>query len=300
MKFSKLTKKLLLSALSLGLAVVTLTTTTYAWYTSSTTAKVNETQGEASNETSDSTLLISTDGTNFAKTADVTFGENATPSLVPVEWNGTKFVLLDGKDAAPTNYFQFTVHFRTTKTFDADEAETVNVYLTTLTITNAGASLKQFDNLLGANTSATTVPANATYAVDMVKALDLVIDNGTKQQAYELFGNTNTTYLSDLGMGSDTPNALEYYNQVMGESNAKELPVTQHVKSDSYSSGLFENYANKLQVTSLSEASLTDATKYADVQVTFTIFLNGWDQYCFDACKGQSFKLSLDFSTSNQ
>ena len=38
MKFSKLTKKLLLSALSLGLAVVTLTTTTYAWYTSSTEA----------------------------------------------------------------------------------------------------------------------------------------------------------------------------------------------------------------------------------------------------------------------
>ena len=94
MKFSKLTKKLLLSALSLGLAVVTLTTTTFAWYTSSTDASAAGGTGSTSGQTSDSSLMISGDkGVSWGPTATITSSEF---DLIPVQWNETakKFQVL--------------------------------------------------------------------------------------------------------------------------------------------------------------------------------------------------------------
>ena len=39
------------------------------------------------------------------------------------------------------------------------------------------------------------------------------------------------------------------------------------------------------------------ATKYEILAVTFYFYLNGEDVYCFDACKGQTFEISLEFTT---
>ena len=146
----KLTKKLLLSAITLGLALVTLTTTTFAWYTSSTTATVAG-GSSTSGTTSDSTLLISKDY-DSSNPETATWGKSVSfdslgTSLIPVQWDATKgkFTYLEGGDAANTDYYQFTIYFKTSKTFTTG-ATSIPVYLKSLTLTNGGA-LPQYDNL---------------------------------------------------------------------------------------------------------------------------------------------------------
>lgn len=89
----KLGKKLVLSSLSLGLAVVTLSTTTYAWYTSNTDVSANGMNGSIAGG-SDVGLLISKDGSNFSTAINFTaadieaFTHNGS-LLEPLEYRTT-------------------------------------------------------------------------------------------------------------------------------------------------------------------------------------------------------------------
>lgn len=267
MKFSKLTKKLLLSALSLGLAVVTLTTTTYAWYTTNTEASATG-EGSTSGSTDDYSLMISSDQTEWGQTATIT----ADSDLVPLQWDATekRFEKYGASEGANSGYYQFTLYF---KTSGANTAK--DVYLKNINIVNKEADatkLTKFDNLSNGVEGCPTT----TYAVDMVKALDLVIGTGENAVAYEL--SNKFTYLADQGTWNGTPNALTYYNDIM---------TTDLVGSETAS----------LQVLSYA-ASLGQIPVGGQLAVTFTVYLNGWDAYCFDACRGQSFSISLEFSTN--
>ena len=192
-KFSKLTKKLLLSAIALGLTVVTLTTTTFAWYTSSNKVNVLGGSGTASSTTSDSTLLIAKgDSTTFGKQVQL----DAATDLVPVEYNSVsgKFEEL-GSDNPSTGYYQFVLKFRTTKTWDAEAQEDVKVYLSALTLVNSGAAVGE-TNILGAGNGKDGCPTGATYAVDIVRSLDMLIENGAAKSFYHLDN------LATIGEGS--------------------------------------------------------------------------------------------------
>ena len=296
MKFTKLTKKLLLSALSLGLAVVTLTTTTFAWYTSSTEAGAVG-QGETSGTTQDSTLEITTayDGNinNSTWTKNVTVAPSGL--MTPVAWNGTSFVDVD--NTAATDYYQFKLWFKTTKTtYDTDIA----VYLKNMVITNTteGEKLPEYNNLLSnMQDRPNTVPAGSTYAIDAVRALDMVVDSNVGKVAYEL--SNLFTYATSKEKGyASTLDASAYYQLVMGSSpNAAASGSLTPLTHDS----------NELTVTSTGQyvqignlINKAETTSYDVLEVTFTIFLNGWDNYCFDACKGQSFSVSLDFTTAGK
>lgn len=280
-KMSKLTKKLLLSALALGLAVVTLTTTTFAWYTSSTTASATG-GSSTSGTTSDSTLLISKDytgGDTGTWGKSVTF-DNLSSSLVPVQWKGSNFVTLDDKATAATDYYQFTIYFKTTKTYDSS-VQNIPVYLKTFKLTNTTPTLPSYDNLLGANNGVSGAPTEASYSVDTVRALDLLIDNGTKK-AYDLTGTQTYQTGKEKGFTDiSLADALGYYNASMGAT--EERP---------------EEF-DKLELVDFAVTTIDAASgAYQVKSVTFTIFLNGWDKYCFDACKGQDFTLEMSFSTS--
>ena len=298
MKFTKLTKKLLLSALSLGLAVVTLTTTTFAWYTSSTDANAVGGEGTTSGTTKDSTLMISSD--YDTKGEDATWAKSATiankgENLVPLQWNSTKkaFQVLNPKDDATTEsgYYQFKLWFKTTKTDITEGA--INVYLNNLKIANkATSALTTYDNLLAAATGKGTLTEN-TYAVDVVRALDMVIKSGETSNAYEL--SKQFKYATDYETGiNDSSNALEYYNGVMGTSLSHTSNLTSVAVSQAEGSvGEITLNGQYVQVGSIA----VEGSAYSVLEVTFIVYLNGWDQYCFDACKGQTFNIELAFTT---
>ena len=288
MKFTKLTKKLLLSALSLGLAVVTLTTTTYAWFTSSTDANAGAGEGTISGETSSKTLLISTDGNSWGNYANIV---DSTVDLTPLYFDGTNYRILDTEEGADgtegsivnTGYYSFSIMFRTTKTeFD----ENIKIYLTNVTLENITKDATAETNILKENTSDTGIPNGATYLVDVVRSLALVHAN----VAYDLEPRaTIGKAFSESGfdtVGIDDADALVYYNQVMG---------TEYDRDNA--EGLTE-----LDLSDMVIGEITGTTDggYVDLTVDFVVYLNGWDQYCFDACKGQKFSVSLEFTTAGK
>ena len=300
----KLTKKLLLSAITLGLALVTLTTTTFAWYTTSTTATATG-SGSTSGETSDSTLLISKDYDSL-NPSTATWEKKVTlssvTSLKPVAWNkdSKTFVNMSGTEegVSNTDYYQFKLAFKTTKSTIGDP---IAVYLNSLKISNSVATdgaLPTYDNLLATQTGKGTLTAN-TYAVDVVRALDMVVQSGSNAVGYELSGQFNYATGKESGI-SESSNAMTYYDGVMGGNSS--VPTTSLLNAVSVSksgSTIGEITVTNEGVTNyVNIGSITaDSDGYLVLEVTFTIFLNGWDQYCFDACKGQSFSVELGFTT---
>ena len=291
MKFTKLTKKLLLSALSLGLAVVTLTTTTFAWYTTSTEASATG-SGSTSGSTDDSTLLISNDydtkgaAATWSKTTSFA---NAT-ALMPAQLVGGAFKNLKGE--AESGVYTFTLWFKTSRTTGSSD---IGVYLSKLNIVNDGG-ITPYDNLLNGVTGLTDtlVPTGANYTIDAVRALDMKIGN----TAYEL--SNQFEYEEDSVTSKETIDAEYYYNSVMGGTltdNSDELtPLYVGDGNVVTTAADGNNHVSIGEITYVAADGETPA-HYDVLEVTFTIFLNGWDQYCFDACKGQDFNIELEFTT---
>lgn len=278
MKFTKLTKKLLLSALSLGLAVVTLTTTTFAWYTSNTDVLATG-AGSTSGASNDASLLISaTENGPYGPSAPL---GDLTEALLPVQWNGTakefQTVNLDTKEGTKTTkgYITIKVWFKISQALTSN----TDIYLTGITIENTTDEIAPYDNL--ASQTGTGLPTGP-YSVDAVHALDLVYGN----TAYNL-SDKMASYVESEGFAAeDTPNAIEYYNKVMGLSAEKQLKAS----DETANFAKFDTYKDLASVATIT-AGETKAS------ATFYVYLNGWDAYCFDACRNQTFDITLNFST---
>lgn len=294
----KLGKKLVLSSLSLGLAVVTLTTTTFAWYTSNTS--VNATISGATGETSDTTLTIaSTASGPFGKTAAGTKNEHDGSTLQPLQVNssgalvglGTGTGFLESATAAGTkDYLQFTVYVKSSKT-----SGTTPVYLESISVKNTTSSLPEFPILAAYQVSSTDVWTSSqvgnSYKVDATRALSMHVASGdsavTLDSGYSIGEFRDTTNPTDtLGSSFD---ALAYYNAFMNPDTA----LTRG-----------SNVSKELQtITPSTSTSTSDALTVATLtgntatKLTFTIWLDGWDTACFDACQNQTFSITFSLTS---
>lgn len=294
----KLGRKLTLSALSLGLAVVTLSTTTFAWYTSNKTVSASGIMGATSGET-DSTLLISKTGEDGSFSGSVEFTESSEytvsgDNIMPLHHNGTTFLDKTGVDVASTasekkNYLQFSVFI---KTQNSSTVVNVPVYLSELTIENT----QETSELPGADiirtyTTNDWIADAKTYKVDAAQALNVAIAAAPKTGSGKATTVGKTMYsVNDivgkaknegLGEGAD---ALKYYNAVMGEALTK--PATGYMPVELTKTSSADKEVNVV--------TLESRNVY---EVVFTVWLDGWDQYCFDACKNQSFNISFSLTT---
>ena len=102
----------------------------------------------------------------------------------------------------------------------------------------------------------------------------------TETKSYELSGKIAGTK-SSTGFGDgETPNANAYYDAFMGTDSTDDAAA--------YNGGL----------TALERGTAIGTIAAGEVlTVTFRVYLNGWDAYCFDACRGQSFEIDIEFST---
>ena len=98
-------------------------------------------------------------------------------------------------------------------------------------------------------------------------------------QSYKL----DKTGLGSYGFNGATPNANAYYDAFMGDTSSTE-------------SYLQYNGALTALERSTSIGTIPTGTEGV-LEVVFYIYLNGWDLNCFDACKGQSFNVTIIFST---
>jgi len=283
--------KLALSGAALAAVAATLGTSTYAWYTTNPTVNANNIVG-ASADSGASSIFISKDtGNNKNWSQTVKFADNAfTTKLTPAQPGASTGAFVDLADGTTTDVIKVQLYFKTSKT-----ANDVNLYVKEIQITNTTTTLPSADNMLAGyvnETDATdtitvakygVTDAMATYSVDFVKALGMQIDaagTATDQTfalaAYETADKTGTNTV-------DNPHAHAYYNKVMPANKAlTDTAIT----------------AGKAKTTTLAKTPIAVLPGAGTaVEVDFYIFLNGWNEYCYDACQGQTFKLNMSFTS---
>ncbi|MDE6013968.1 MAG: hypothetical protein K2G50_03370, partial [Anaeroplasmataceae bacterium] len=209
-------------------------------------------------------------------------------------------------------YLQFSVYVKTTATADklTELGGELPVYFNQLDIKNTTDTLPSYNILsdykVGNTTNSGWDNASVVYSLDAVQALSLSLatgeaeaQNGSVVKSEKI--DANYYSLNDFfkdgelkassGLAS-TVDALDYYNAIMHGGDADttnyiERP-TGYAPADILKTATGDD--NALEVVTIEDASKA-------YEVIFTIWLDGWDAYCFDACRGQSFSINFGFTT---
>ncbi len=291
-----LIKKLALSAATMGVAAISVTTTTYAWFTANSKATASNVTATTTN--TDGNLLISLDKSTWRTSVDFST-YSATAHLTPVQRSTTGFRTLTGESDISENLttqyvWQQTVYFRISD-FDIASGKKLNIKLklsddfATTAATNAQTLLASD----GVNA------AGATVNPKLEEALNLQIKQGDSSAV------TGVTYTSATHrfLAEDTTNgdALTYYNNLLTPSTNLSRPLTNY---DFATTNLCTITAGSPSDTrTMNEvviASVASSQTRTDVVfgVTFTFFLDGWDAQCYNALAGTTISAGgLNFET---
>ena len=104
------------------------------------------------------------------------------------------------------------------------------------------------------------------------------------------FMETLSRLLQDIPE-EDRIDALKYYNAVMGTSLSRTgdtNPVTASEQTP---------LTHGTTVVTIAKLDQTGAEM---TTIEFKVFLDGWDKYCFDACKNSSISIQLSFTTETK
>ena len=295
----KLKNKLVLSCVALAACATTMVSTTFAWYTSNTEVSATGAQGHTATTGTD-TLLISPTGQ--AKSWTNTIKINiSNPELRPLSFGtdgngaGGKFHEIQAAGTINTEeavggIIEFSVYLKNT------EAETSNIYLKNLTITNEKASGLPEKNVLTAEGLPNVT--GPTYTVDILRSTNVLIysdvqttgdldgeDTIFKNPVQKLLLDTTSYASPDSVNGKENIDAHKYYKAITGHDAPfnNSNPLTG------------QNYVN-VNGTVL---NLGQITKTQMMKVTVKLFVNGADLECFDAIQGQTLTLGINFSTSD-
>lgn len=289
----KLKGKLIMSAAALAACAATLTSTTYAWYTANTTVDAKGITGTTAETGTSSIQIAKEEGENkkWSSLVNLELSDITNYNkLTPLQYN-SDFTFTDLKGAPSTDgYLSFTLYFRTAKT-----SENVPLYLKTFTATNAAVNLTDFDNMVydsGVTSPTWTKGMDSSapkYSVDAVRCLGLVMESTSastlKNNSYQVTEGTLKTETTT----TTNADALKYYNAFM----AAESPLSK---------------ADNDKLVDVTEKNSTAGTplKVGDLDkdgavttITFKVYLDGWDKYCFDACKGQTFNFTVSFTSDS-
>ena len=359
MKANKLFRKLALSGVALGAAAVTLTATTFAWYTSNTEADVTAVTAQTEAKSSAS-LFIATaseyDGTGATGYKQATdwndYLAKATPTvtgsvdgtanayvLKPVFSNyGTVSTSVSGRaynkiaEVTGTNkdtvtyaaenagdFMEFVFRVRTSAGIDSSKDLYFSEFNLSAAATDASVATTQVPLAGGDGTGITS--KNAVYGASLLKALKLDVTSADvdldADSAIPAEGSTSrkagasaetdtvTTYGFESLGGSDTnigtANAVGYYNKVMGTNIA--APTTGYnVGTETFLIDLTAADADtqksgKTPVKVATIPATTSGDDFSVVEIRFVLYLDGWDNYCYDIMQGQKVNFSFQLTT---
>ncbi len=327
-----LTRKLALSAVTMGVAALTVTSTTYAWYT--TNSQATASGMKASTAAADSNLLIATQTRSDGKEAttlqeDLKWGNSVefvakTDKLQPAQWSTTssKWVGVDGTTDVTT--VTYTVWFQAT---DITSDKTLKLQLGGATFKNSSNG----DDNLGRNKQHFLVDAvgeegdqnykagkdqyvglvdvlgiqtnlvgeytlsYATETSDGTAEGDAVYTKKTENKIVTS-STTNYRFLSEVSNSSKTGDAVIYYNNVITGANIS--------RPESYNTffnkeALATETDSSLTYNSVDIATITPTKDNKDAYfgISFTLFIDGWDYQCFNAVAGTKLDaLTLNFT----
>ncbi len=325
----KISKKLLLSVLSMAFAVVALGTTTFAWFT--TNATVTAKTKIAVQSTTDS-LKISNDGSTWGARVDFDL-TSATVSGTQVDNGYTELGAATYHLATDATTLSTSDYFTDLGSTTADNTlyKSISFYLR---LTSANKDVKvATDVWTSSNVKNYTILKDTEYtsgklekrnpvAVSAVNALRAVVDvsqlvtwtddmnglasmsaldektNPTMSRVNRVFGfaDTNTT--------STTGTTINDYGQTLAYDNAANAYINNVINKGI---GLGDNvYDSKYALYDVNNTGLagttlntTDAANQI-FKVKITYWLEGFDADCFDAIFGQTLENVLTFTATDK
>ena len=325
----KLRNKLILSCAALAAVATTAFSTTFAWYTANESVKATGITGATSNE-DDTLLLISKSGKQGSWGAKVSINTSAAV-LQPVSYQtvgqntgyylwGSSDNAVDttspatacGDNGASGQYISFVLYFKSGSSQDLN----VNVETITLTNTQAEADELPTKTVLAAGTGS----SDATYTINMFRALKFVtiVGNGTEvasnstsnaavpsnaeRTPYNLETLVEANSDSFKTSGQNISNAHTYYNNVKSLTGQDAIDTTKD-GSEEDDEVDFLHETNGFGVAGFNvghtgPGATADGGVDPILVVKFDIYLDGWDNACFDACRGQDFTLEMSFGAS--
>ena len=319
---TKLSRKLLLSIVTVALALVTLGATTFAWFTLSTRAEVQEFEVEV---TSGAGIEISADGksySNYIKKDDIYAAIDRAGSSKVLDHvtspDGIKFTTIgfnesDGKvhfnNPAASGWTEFKLWFRSPE----NGVEVYMLHNTTVTSTGinwvadadfnlkANLPMKVGDTykLYGANAVRISTTENTVTPPNPDSGSDFSYADGKSANVFELgfeddqkLGTTIQTeygsvayYNTKNSNNPITPTVNDKLPTVYGYNNLPEL-------EDLNTSDITDAH---VPVATLTAASNISGTTLYYGQITVRIWLEGWDPDMFNAIMADKIRIHLFF-----
>ncbi|MGI6728743.1 MAG: hypothetical protein ACOX5P_00545 [Bacilli bacterium] len=302
---NKISRKLLVSILSLTFALLTLGTATFAWFTISDTVTVSPFEArimtadgiEVSLGDSNPNFFVNvpTEVVNAYLQAGGFLGNFRLKHLTSED--GTTINDFDGVtklNPASDGYIYMQLRFRSQK-------PSVKIYVGTGSKLSsdpvAWTADASFTNAKGIEISAASGSKNYYIA----NAARLSINSSTNDTlVYELPNEAYGTG-TDVQYGNTVLNdnpilngGVHYYNQKNGlvstESGYTGLPY-----QDAITAASVQTFINQGPILTLSSTAETDGYYYGIIEVR--IWVEGWDPDCFDALLNSTLKIDLQFTT---
>jgi len=327
----KLRNKLILSCAALAAVATTAVSTTYAWYTSNDTVKASGINGTTADTGSD--LLLIADGLTSAgaavNAADLKWSTSITDvnEKQPATTNGGGMMPLAVNSQGGLQPLALATGKTTTGTTDSDlclyyvlwiknagaTAATVNMELTTFANTT-GVTDEQTTPVLPTKTVVkgadgnphTSLPlSTSTYTTNVLRSLALDLKNTTTTNGTAASAVQSVYHLVDAeGSYGDSMtgscNAVDYYNYVMDTANDASKGVLDDTDDTSRNTTAFTGSITENEATPTYSFTVPAGDKgNGYVKLEFKVYIDGWNQYCFDACQGQTFEMAWKFSIAS-
>ncbi len=316
---NKILRKLTLSAVTLGVAALSLTTTTYAWFTTNSTVTAKNVSGTV--QSSDVLMLIKnpaswteaqTNATTTPKTAvytSVNFAkeitlvpENTTTALQPVAIKqaiGSGVAFTEAKDDhtfSETSKIANYVHYQVVIALSSLQENTT--YDVKMTLPQLNQDIQSQYLVANAGNHADAA-AGKTLTFGVYDALSIGIKNTivtssnngsygittapTKDASFVSQSDASGYYhaITETSAGDAKGDAIAYYNNVYGISSVV-LPTDY---ANYYSGALYNQSSSKSAEKKL--YSITGVTE-AVIATDLYFFIDGWDYQCFNAIGGLS------------
>lgn len=267
-----LTRKLALSAAAMGVAALSVTTTTYAWFTSNSTATASNVSGTVI-DAGEGNLLVSTDAITWGKTA--TFAAN-TIKLKPVHVNAAANTYTDEKGTAVTDGVKsYTVYFNVSNVAAGSSVH--------MKVNLSGFSDAVQQTLLADAGTSEEAKAGKKVTVGLQDVLAMNINDvatfpegATATKTADITSPLNGKAYRYKAESEAAADAVTYYNNLLGETISR--PGTGY--TDQYAS---TTLMGATEATDFTLYTLGDEQRSAVFGLTFTFFIDGWDYQCFNA-----------------
>lgn len=287
-----LRRKLIMSAVAVGVAAVGTTASTYAWFVtnSDVTSSVS-----GSVEDATSSLYISEDGVNFG-TQKVELGSK-TSKLAPLQLTNDgsdgaySLKDLEGKAADAENYITFDLYFSVQL-----QGSVAKKIIVKTTAEDKGEQKHVAQANVAADSEYTKIDQGDELWENVVKALNVQVDIKNATNVSGLEAASATTYYYALNNTKGTYDGLKYFDTVTGSTHTKEnvKEITNYLTTTALSSDT-KKAENETGVDFIPEITASGYYK-----ATFTIWMDGWDDAAFDAVASHAFDLGFTFSLADK